>query len=297
MNTEKKQVVLNEVKGYLFMVLGCVAYGLSTSLFLAPNQIIAGGVTGLAVLINYLNENILIGMISIAINLPILLFGLKFQGWKFVVRCLITVATLGIVTDLLAFFPSLTDDGVLASIYGGICQGIGIGLFVRYQFSSGGTELLGRLLARIFKSLSIPVLVGILDAIIVIVGSIVTKNPSNMLHALIVVFLSTKVSEIVLVGLEKSKMCVIVTDKGDEMGKTLVQKSPRGVTLLDGTGMYTGKHHNVLITCVKNRQLPLFRQIVHEVDPNAFVIMNESTEVRGKGFKEWDLNERHDNNK
>lgn len=120
MSIEKKQVVLNEVKGYLFMVLGCVAYGLSTSLFLAPNQIIAGGVTGLAVLINYLNENILIGMISIAINLPILLFGLKFQGWKFVVRCLITVATLGIVTDLLAFFPSLTSDGVLASIYGGI---------------------------------------------------------------------------------------------------------------------------------------------------------------------------------
>lgn len=288
MNSKNKQALINEVKGYLFMVLGCVAYGLSTSLFLAPNQIIAGGVTGLAVLINYLNENILIGMISIAINVPILLFGIKFQGIKFVIRCLITVATLGVVTDLLSLLPSLTNDGVLASIYGGICQGVGIGLFVRYQFSSGGTELLGRLLARIFKSLSIPVLVGILDAIIVIVGSIATQNPSNMLHALIVVFLSTKVSEVILVGLEKSKMCIIITDKGEEMGKILVERSPRGVTLMEGKGMYTGKHHDVLMTCVKNRQLPLFRQIVHEVDENAFVIMNESTEVRGKGFKEWE---------
>lgn len=288
MKAEKKAIVLNEVKGYLFMLLGCVAYGLSTSLFLAPNDIIAGGVTGLAVLINYLNENILIGMVSIAINIPILLVGIKYQGIKFVLRCLLTVATLGAVTDLLALLPPLTDEGLLASIYGGLCQGIGIGLFVRYQFSSGGTELLGRLVSRAVKVLSIPVCVGILDGIIVVVGSIVTGNPSNMLHALIVIFLSTKVSEIILVGLEKSKMCVVITDKGEEMGKTLVEKSPRGVTLMDGKGMYTGKHHDVIITCVKSRQLPQFRKIVHEVDECAFVIVNDSNEVRGKGFKDWE---------
>ncbi len=270
------------------MVLGCVAYGLSTSLFLAPNDIIAGGVTGLAVLINYFNEKILIGMVSIVINVPILILGIKYQGIKFVLRCLITVATLGVVTDLLALLPALTDDGVLASIYGGLCQGIGIGLFVRYQFSSGGTELLGRLVSRAVKVLSIPVCVGILDGVIVVVGSIVTGNPSNMLHALIVIFLSTKVSEIVLVGLEKSKMCVVITDKGEEMGKTLVEKSPRGVTLMDGKGMYTGKHHDVIITCVKSRQLPQFRKIVHEIDECAFVIVNDSNEVRGKGFKDWE---------
>lgn len=288
MSNIKNKKILNEIKGYAFMVLGCVAYGLSTSLFLAPNDIIAGGVTGLAVLINYFNEKILIGMVSIVINVPILILGIKYQGIKFVLRCLITVATLGVVTDLLALLPALTDDGVLASIYGGLCQGIGIGLFVRYQFSSGGTELLGRLVSRAVKVLSIPVCVGILDGIIVVVGSIVTGNPSNMLHALIVIFLSTKVSEIVLVGLEKSKMCVVITDKGEEIGKTLVEKSPRGVTLMDGTGMYTGNHHDVIITCVKSRQLPQFRKIVHEIDECAFVIVNDSNEVRGKGFKDWE---------
>lgn len=296
MNVMKKSAIVKEAKGYMFMLLGCVAYALSTSLFLAPNEIIAGGVTGLAVLINYLNPKILIGMISIALNVPMLIIGIKYQGLKFVIRCLITVATLGIVTDLLSFFPPLTSDGVLASIYGGICQGIGIGLFVKYEFSSGGTELLGRLINRIIKWLSIPILVGILDGIIVIVGSIVTKNPQNMLHALIVVFLSAKVSEIVLVGLETSKLCIVVTDKGEEMGKTLVEKSPRGVTLMDGKGMYTGKHHDVILTCVKNRQLPQFKLIVHDIDKNAFVIVTESKEVRGKGFREWEDNERHDNN-
>ena len=288
MNAEKKKVVLNELVAYLFMVLGCVAYGSSTSIFLAPNNIIAGGVTGLAVLINYLNKNLPIGILSIVLNVPILLLAVRYYGLKFIIRCLITVATLGIVTDIMALLPPLTYDGLLASIYGGICQGVGLGLFVRYQFSSGGTELLGRLINRIAKFLTIPFCVAILDGIIVIVGSIVTKNPSNMLHTLIVIFISTKLSELILVGLEKSKMCLIITDKGEELSKTLLERSPRGVTLLDGKGMYTNKHHNIILTCVKSRQLPLIRQIVKSIDENAFVIVTESTEVRGKGFKDWE---------
>ena len=281
-----KKQILTEVKGYLFMLLGCLAYGASTSFFLAPNSIIAGGVSGFSVLLNYLNNNIPIGLVSIAINLPILLFGIKYQGWKFVIRCLITVATLGIVTDLLGVMNfKMTDDPVLASLYGGICQGVGIGLFVRYEFSSGGTELLGRLVSRVVKALNIPVCVGILDAIVVIFGAVVTQNPANMLHALIVVFLSTKVSEMILVGLEKSKLCIIVTDKGDEISDTLIKQSPRGVTMLNGEGMYTHNEHNVLLTCVKNHQLTHLKQVVNGIDPKAFIIINESVEVRGQGFK------------
>ena len=282
-----KDKVWNELKGYLLMFFGCIAYGTSTSLFLADNDIIAGGVTGLAVLINWLNENIPIGIISIAINVPILVLGIKFQGWKFAIRCLITVATLGLVTDLLdlIFVNPLTDNGVLASIYGGICQGIGIGLFVRYQFSSGGTELLGRIIARFIKALSIPVCVGILDGIIVIVGSLVTHNPSNMLHALIVIFISTKVSEMVLIGFEKSKTCIIISDKGEEISKTLIENSPRGITMLEGRGMYTNQEHHVLLTCVKNQQLSQLKKIVKDIDDKAFIIINEAVEVRGQGFK------------
>ncbi len=268
------------------MLLGCIAYGTSTSFFLAPNSIIAGGVTGLAVMINYLNEKILIGMISIVINLPILVFGIKFQGWKFIIRCLITVATLGVVTDLLDMLNfTMTSDSVLASLYGGICQGIGIGLFVRYEFSSGGTELLGRLISRFLRGLSIPVCVGILDGLVVVFGAIVTKNPANLLYALIVVFLSTKVSEIILMGLEKSKLCIIITDKGEEISQTLLEKSPRGITMWNGEGMYTHKEHNVVLTCVKNNQLTQLKHIVNAIDPKAFIMINESVEVRGQGFK------------
>lgn len=289
MDKAKKQTILNDCKGYFFMLLGCVAYALSTVLFLAPNSVVAGGIMGLATLIHLLTDGkALIGVLTIVMNIPIFLLGLKYSGWKFVLRALLTVATISVVADVLEFLPAITEDPVLASLYGGICQGVGIGLFVRYEFSSGGTELFGRLLSKWFKVGSIPVWVGVLDAIIVVAGAICLQKVDNVLYALIVIVVSTKVSEIILVGLEKSKMCIVITDKGEEMSKTLVERSPRGVTLLDGKGMYTNKHHDVILTCVKNRQLTQFRQIVKEVDENAFVIINESTEVRGKGFKNWD---------
>lgn len=276
---------LEELKGYFFMVLACIAYAASTSLFLAPNSIIAGGLAGFAVLINYLNNNIPVGILLIILNVPILLLSIKYHGWKFVLKCLLTVATLGVITDWLAMYPRFTDDGVLASLYGGICQGFAVGIFLKYEFSSGGTELLGRLIVRFIKALNIPVCVGILDGLIVVIGSIITKNPSNMLHALIVVFVSTKLSEMVLMGFEKSKLCIIITDKGEEISKTLLERSPRGVTMLDGQGMYTGKDRDVLLTCVKNPQLSQLKNIVKSIDEKAFIIINDSAEVRGQGFQ------------
>jgi uncharacterized membrane-anchored protein YitT (DUF2179 family) len=274
-----------KISGYLFMIIACLSYGVSTSLFLAPNTIVAGGVSGLAVIVNLFNEKLPVGMLIIAINVPILLLGLRFQGWKFILRCLLTIVLLGVMTDLLAVLPPMTSDSVLASLYGGVCQGIGIGLFVKYEFSSGGTELLGRVISRATKRIKIPACVAVLDGAIVLLGALVTKNPANMLYALIVVFVSAKVSEVVLMGLEKSKLCIIIADKGEEISETLVARSPRGVTLLDGKGMYTKNEHDVLLTCVKNNQLTQLKSIVKEIDERAFIIINDSVEVRGQGFQ------------
>ena len=270
------------------MVIGCICYALSIVLFLRPNSIVAGGVAGLSTLLNLLNENIPIGMISIAINIPIFLLGLKYTGWKFILRCLLTVVTLGVCTDLLAFLPAMTDNKILASLYGGVFQGVGIGLFIRFEFSSGGTELLGRVISKWVKVLGIPLCVGLCDAIIVVTGAIVLQTADNILYALIVVFVSTKLSELIVVGLEKSKLCIIISSKGEEISQTLIARSPRGITMLEGEGMYKREGRDVLLTCVKSNQLTQLRQIVHSVDDSAFVIINDSVEVRGKGFTAWE---------
>ena len=281
MQTNKEQ--LKKLEGYFFMLIACCAYALGTSLFLKNNTIIAGGASGLAIYINNFYDKIPVGTLTIIINLPILLLGIRFCGWKFIVKCLFTISCLGVLTDLFLKIPPITNDAILASLYGGLCQGLGIGLFVRYEFSSGGTELLGRLVARWTRIEKIPVCVGILDGIIVLLGAM--QNPSNMLYAFIVIFVSTTISEIVLVGLEKSKLCIIITDKGEELSKVLLHNSQRGVTMLNGKGMYTMNEHNVVLTCVKNRQLTQLKQIVKSVDEHAFIIINDSVEVRGKGFQ------------
>ena len=170
----EKGKFFTEFRAYLGMLIGCVFYALSIVLFLEPCGIVAGGVSGLATLLHLLNEKIPIGLISVAINIPIFLLGLKYTGWKFILRCLLTVVTLGLCTDLLAFLPAMTLDPLLASIYGGVFQGIGIGLFIRFEFSSGGTELLGRVISKWVKILNIPVCVGLCDAIVVLTGAIVT---------------------------------------------------------------------------------------------------------------------------
>lgn len=276
-------------QGYLLMVVACACYALSTSLFLAPNAIIAGGISGLSVMVHYLNDKIPVGAFSIALNIPILALGLKYCGWRFVLKCLLTVGVLGVFTDIFAAIPPITDDGVLASLYGGVLQGVAMGIFVRYEFSSGGTEILARVVCKHVKFLKINVCVGIWDAAVVLFGAIVTKNPNNMLYALIVIFVYTKVAEPILTGFEKSKLCIIVTDKGEELSDLLVKNSPRGVTMLDGKGMYTKNDHNVLLTCVKAKQLTALKQMVKTVDEHAFIIINDSVEVRGQGFQ--NLNE------
>ncbi len=280
-----REKALSLFKSYLSMLIGCAAYACSTSFFLAPNSIVAGGVTGISVLVNHFFANVPVGMLSIALNIPILLLAIRFYGWRFVGRSLLTIVVLGVATDLFALLQPATADGVLASLYGGVFQGVAIGLFLQSGFSSGGTELLGRIIARIIKNGKVPLCVGILDGIIVILGAIFTKNPNNMLFAIIVIFVSTKVSETILVGIEKSKLCIIISDKGEAISEALIQASPRGVTMLDGEGMYTRSAHNVLFTCVKNRQLSQLKQIVNSVDPSAFIIINDSVEVRGKGFR------------
>lgn len=283
---KKLELLKNEWKNYLFMVIGCAFYALSTALFLSPTGIVAGGVSGLAVLVNKATKDaISTGTVILVVNIPILLMGLKLEGLKFIINCFLTVACLSLLTDLfIQIVTPITDNALLASMYGGLAQGIGIGLFIRYKVSSGGTELLGRVIHKFLPFTTIAIYVALLDAIVVISGAFILENPENILYALIVIFLSAKVSDMIVVGLDRAKLCYIITDKAEEVAKTLVEQSPRGVTLIEGTGMYTQTKHGVLMTCIKTKQLPQLKEIVNNIDEKAFVIIGEASEVHGKGF-------------
>ena len=281
----KKFVLKTEFKRYFFMILGCFSYSLSLQMFLIPNEIVGGGVSGAASLINILT-GLPTGLFIVLINLPILFFGFRLMGWKFILRCFITTATLGLTTELLAIFvKSLTDNKILAAAYGGILQGVGIGIFIKYETSSGGTELLGRITNHIVPLGSIATHVAIFDALVVIIGAIALQNPENILYALILIFVSAKVSDLLVLGLNKAKLCYIITTKAEEISDFLISHSPRGVTLINGVGMYSKQPKGVLLTCVKYTQIAMLKASIKQLDENAFVIVTDANEVYGKGFK------------
>lgn len=286
-----KTKVFKEVKRYAFMILGCLSYALSLKAFLEPNNIVGGGVSGAASLIHLLT-GLPTGVFIAVINIPILIFGFKKMGWKFILRCFITTACLSLATEFWelilpekeVLINTITSDGVLASLYGGILQGIGIGLFIKYETSSGGTELLGRLTHGLLPFGTIATHVAIFDGMVVLMGALFLNSLENILYALILIFVSAKVSDMIVMGLAKAKLCYIITTKAEEISDFLISHSPRGVTLINGEGMYTRTPKGVLMTCVKSKQIVGLKASIKELDENAFVIVCDANEVYGKGF-------------
>ncbi len=258
MNKNKK--ILKEIKRYLFMIVGCLCYAASLGVFLIPNEIVGGGISGAASLIQIIT-GLPAGIFIVLINVPILIFGFRLMGWKFIIRCFITTATLGLCTELWTFLAEqttlnqLTRNPLLAALYGGLLQGIGIGLFIKYETSSGGTELLGRITHHVMPFGSIATHVALFDGIVVIAGAFALENSENILHALILIFVSAKVSDLIVMGLTKSKMCYIITTKAQEISEYLITHSPRGVTLINGEGMYSKQPRGILLTFIKNHQI------------------------------------------
>ncbi len=287
MKQETGKILLRESIRFTAMLIGCALYALGVDCFLIHNQIIGGGVSGLASLFYILSDHrVSIGLMTVVINIPILLLGLKQLGWKFMARCLITIAVLAFFNELFIRLPSLTDNRILAAVYGGILQGIGIGIFVKFKVSSGGTELLGREIRHWFKFFSIPVWTAIFDAVIIISGSIALHDSENIFYALILIFVSAKTSDILIMGINRSKLCYIITDFGKDISEYLLKHSPRGITLIEGTGMYTGQKKNILLTCVKPQQIDQLKAVVKQIDEHAFVIVSDANEVIGKGFQD-----------
>lgn len=280
----KNNKLKKEFQRYFFMVIGCALYAFSLSQFLIPFQIVAGGMSGLATILNFLSPKISVGMFTAILNLPILIIAFKSEGYKFILRCLLTILILSLFTDIIKF-PTITQNVLLATLYGGILQGISIGFFCRYSVSSGGTELLGRVISSKFKAFPMVYYIYGMDALIVILSAIVFKTPENVLYAIIIIFISVQLSDRIIIGFQTAKMCMIISEKSEIIGEYLVAHSPRGVTNFNGMGMYTKQPKNLLITVVKRNQVGKLKEWVSYLDPYAFVIVSNTTEVLGNGFK------------
>jgi len=278
-----KKRIHPELVNTLFIFAGLALAAIAYNIYLIPNDIAAGGFTGIGQLVNRFIP-VSVGTVNLILNIPLFLLSMKSMGTKFGVRSMITMAAFSLMIDYIPL-PPATSDMMLASVYGGVIGGIGFGLILRGSATTGGTDMLASLLHRFFPALKVSYGIFITDGLIIIASAFIFE-PQSAMYALISVFLMNILVDLVLEGPSSATSYFIISDKSDEIASKIMAEIGRGVTGLEGMGMYQGKKKRVLLCVVNRFEATRLRRIIFSADPSAFVIANKSHEVLGEGFKE-----------
>ncbi|SJZ81274.1 YitT family protein [Garciella nitratireducens] len=271
---------------YLGITIGCAIMAISINLFSAPNKIAPGGISGLATVIYYVTK-LPIGIIMLIFNLPLFILSIKILGKSASTKTLYGTIVLSVFIDYVFESFSFTKDLLLASLFGGIVLGIGLGLVFRFGGTTGGTELAAAIINKIIPQFTIGSILMVIDFIVVIVAGIVFEQPEITLYSVISLYVSIKMLDFIQEGLGYAKAFYIISDYSEEISNQILQELDRGVTALQGQGMYTKEERKVLLVVVHRSQVNKLKEIVHKIDSKAFVILGEVHEVLGEGFKEY----------
>lgn len=274
---------LTILRSYLGILLGVVITAIGLGWFLIPNRIAAGGVSGLATVTYHLFE-FPVGITMLALNIPLLIAGIKGLGASYGIKTVFGAVSLSILVEVVGGFPvSVTTDALLSAIYGGVISGIGLGIAFRFGGSTGGTDMAAQLIAKYF-----PISVGqallVVDGIVIILAG-VFFGAELALYALLTVYISTKTIDLVQEGQSYAKAAFIISQDPEGIGKAILAELERGVTALAGTGVFTGTQREVLFVIVSRNEITRLKMIVNNYDEQAFVVIADVYEVLGEGFK------------
>ncbi|WP_425802059.1 YitT family protein [Desulfitobacterium sp. Sab5] len=271
-------------KRILGIFIGAIIVALSINSLIIPNKIADGGVTGIAIILHYL-VNWPISLTILFLNIPLFILGWKMVGRSFLVYSILGVSALSLALDLTAGVLQLTTDSLLASIFGGVISGIGMGVIFRSRGSLGGTDILAVLLSRTTPFSVGQILLGI-DALIFLMAAILFR-PEMAMYAAIYMFIATKVIDLVQEGMSHYKSVMIITSQPQEIAVDIMAKLDRGVTYFNASGAYSGETKRVVYCVISRTQLSQIKEIIHNCDAQAFVAISEIPEVVGEGFSSW----------
>ncbi len=265
--------------------LGVLLLALANDIFLIPNDVFSGGATGLAIVISSFVP-VPVGVLVLLINIPLVIAGMVWLGgFRFLVRTAYAVVVYSLLLDLLRPFLTqpVTTEPLLYTLYGGLLGGVGVGLVFRMQGTTGGDDIGAQLLRR-FRGIPVNSALVIINAgVLLLVG--LRFGPEKALYALISSFAASKAVDFVLEGLRPTRLVYIISDQPEAIATRIQTVTGRGVTFLSGQGAYTGRDYQVILTAVRQQELPAVTTIVREADPGAFVIVSEAREVLGSGFR------------
>ena len=281
-----KQLLKTDGKAIAINLLGCVLVGVSFSFLTYPNSIVSGGLTGIAQILNLLT-GLPVGVMIIVMNIPLFLGAWKQFGLRFIIYSLVGMVGSSVAIDFFNLFHvALTDDILLAAVYGGLLKGLGYGLVFSTGGTSGGTDILSRMLRRKFAYIQLGNISLALDATVVAAFAVIFHRADAAMYTIITMFVSSRVINLLLYGMANSSVCYIITVHPHDIARTIGDTLHRGATLLKGEGAYSHEERDVVLCAVKRHQIPTLKKLVSDIDGNAFVIVTQSHEVFGKNFQD-----------
>lgn len=278
----KKNIALRELKRYIFLFIGSILAAVGLEIFLIPNNIIDGGVVGISIIISYLT-NIPLSVFVVVLNIPFLFLGYKQIGKTFVFTSLFAIVSFSLWLTVFNPIPGLTDDVLLATVFGGIILGVGVGMIIRYGGSLDGTEMVAIIVNK-GTSFSVGEMVMFFN-IFILSSAALVFGWDRAMYSLIAYFIAFKVIDITIEGLDEAKAAIIISDKGDEIAEAITARLGRGVTFLEGRGGYSKDRKIVLYSVVTRLEVSKLRAIIEDKDEDAFVTINDVSDVMGGKHK------------
>ncbi len=267
----------------LVFVVASTVFSVGINCFLARNNILNGGITGIATIFNYLFD-FPIGMGIFVMNVPLLLIAFKKLGVKFVFRTFMVIAISSVIIDIGAFLPVYKNDLLLSSIFGGVLSGFSLGIIFLRNATTGGVDIIAKLIKVKYPHITIGKSIFVLDAVVIITGGIIYGNFESMLYAAVAIFVSAQVLDYIIYGFSRGATIMIISEKSDEIRHIIINDLQRGVTVLKGQGGYSGAEKNILLcACFDNQTQKLIKKI-KSADENAFFIVTQSKQILGEGF-------------
>lgn len=288
-----KRTKIEWIRNLLMIPFGCAVFALGFDLFLEPAGFNCGGVSGVAMLICYGVDVpwLTVGILSAIINLPLFLCGYRKIGKYFFFTSLYGMLCNSLFFDLFAYLPTPQVEPMLAVLFGGVMGGAGIGIVFLAQASTGGVDIAARLLKLKFQNFPIGKIILAFDLCTAVATGIVYGQIENTLYSAVALCISSVVLDKVVYSVDYAKVALIISDRYEEISLAIDRQLDRGMTFLNGRGYYTKSDKKVLLSAVKREQLAQLKEVVHTIDPTAFVILLDARQVLGDGFKRYDRND------
>lgn len=267
------------------MLLGTAIMAAAIKMVFDPANLVTGGVSGVGIIIKELAD-VPLWLTNTILNVPLFAAAFFVKGWKFIRRTLVSTAGLSFFLFLLPDIRLWMDDIFLTALFGGVISGVGTGLVFMARSTTGGTDLLAAVLQHYMRHFSVAQIMQVLDGAVVLAGAWIF-GLQYALYAVIAVYVVAKVTDGILEGMKFSKLAYIISEKPEEIAAAIMEEMERGVTGLNGRGMYSGNHKNVLICVVSKKEIVQVKDIVSKIDKHSFVIVTDAREVLGEGFIEY----------